>query len=315
MIRPINPTDLPILLSLKNKLSSNEAYVKDSLGTFESTPSSSMSIFLKQWVSPPLKHKQRCWVWVDGMGIRGLVSIRSRYGSSAWEINHLLLTRDSREDICCDLLGMLGNCGMELGAKKVFLRLSTSSPLVDAARHAGFLTYLCEHLYQMKSGTSIKKSRQKSHPRYTIHPWERSDEYRLFQLYNATFPPPVRAIEGMTFKEWQEARGKLACQQWKKQFVCESEGNLAAQFQLTTEENAGQFEVVVRPGEDLGEILRYILIYLQDYHPIRCLVPEFDGALAEILRRYSFEPMTSYSVLARPLTIQVKDPSLMPINV
>ena len=314
MIRPLNPTYLPILLSLKSRLSPNEAHTRNSLGALEITSSSSMRAFLKQWVSPRLKHKQCCWVWTSGIGIQGLISMRRHHESSTWEINHLLLARDGSEDTCYDFLSMLGNYGKELEITRILLRLSTDSSLVEVAQHAGFSTYLSEHLYQVSNGARVYATAEKP-LRYTVRPCEISDEYHIFEIYNLTFPTPVRAIEGMTFKEWQEVRGKLSCQQWKRQFICESEGSLAAQFRLATEQKVGQFEAMIRPEEDHDEILNHIMSHLQDYHYIRCLVPECHRTLAMTLERYGFEPLASYSTLVRSFTVPVKEPSLVPINV
>ncbi|MCD6358344.1 MAG: hypothetical protein J7L90_00045 [Dehalococcoidia bacterium] len=310
MIRPLNPTYLPALLAPRSKLSPNEVHTRSDLGTLKLTASSSMSNFLKQWLSPSLRHTQRCWVWTEATGIQGLICIKKHRWSCTWTINHLLLSENAREDTCYNFLCMLGNYGREQEINKILLRLPSDSPLIEIAQQAGFSTYLREQLYQTNDNIKINRNAEKSR-HYTIRPWETNDEYTIFRIYNQIFPAHIRAIEGMTFREWREVRGTLACYQWKRQFCCEREGSLTALFGIASEQEVGQFEMMMLPGEACAEILSHILTCFQSYHHMRCLVPECDGTQARTLKRYGFEPTMSYSVLTRSFTLPVKDASLV----
>ncbi len=312
MIRLLSPIDLPQLTSLRSMLSCDEACTRDILNASEPTMTA-MGVFFGQWVNLRLKQKQQSWICTGKQGLQGFVSVRGRNESFTWEIDHLLLSRSNDSGICHDLLQAVSHDSRNWAARRIFLRLAADSPLLDNVCQVGFTPYLRECLYQLNTRWMANKTEKPA--RLTVRPLHKVDEYQLFELYNAVFPAAVRCIEGVTFGEWREVRGSLACQQWKRQLICENKGDIVAQLKTTHRGKVGQFEVMISPGEDMEEILQHVMVCLSRCSIIRCLVPAHDSALIETLQRHGFVPMVEYDVFANLSAIRVHKPALAPVHI
>jgi hypothetical protein len=309
MIRHLNPADIPVLI-FKGRLFCNQARTKNSLDKEDTSPLTT-AVFLEQWLIP---NSGRCsWVYTSGMSIRSLVSARYRGGRAVWEIDHLALRNEYEESTCLDPLRKLDADGRELGVKRAFLRLPIDSPLADAVRRAGFHPYLSESLFQLQ-GRAVDSRVRESTSGGTLRHEERGDEYRIFELYSAAVPPSVRAIEGASFGEWQKGRERPGAKWRRTEFVCEREGDLVAWLGLATKGEVGQLEVMARRGEELEWMVEYGLTSLGDCHRTYCLVPEFQGKLAKILKNRGGKEKNKYLVLVKQLAIPVREPSLMPVG-
>ena len=312
MIRLLSPVDLPQLISIQSMLAYDEAHTSDNLGGPQHI-ATAMGVFLGQWVSLNLRQKQQSWVCTGENGLQGFVSVRSHNESFSWEIDHLLLKRNDSNSICSDLLHAVVSDLRRSAAHRIFLRLAADSPLIEPAQRVGFTPYLRECLYQLNTMWTAHKTGTKSWQ--NIRPLNKKDEYHLFELYNVAFPATVRCIEGVTFTEWREVRGSLACPQWKSQFVAEDNGNIIAQCNIASRGNIGQFEVIIHPDADVEEIIGYAGAYLSNYPTIRCLVPQHDSILASSLAGHGFVPVAEYDALANLSAIRVQEEALLPIRI
>jgi len=302
MIRPFLPTDL-IAVLFQERLLYNTAKTKGSI-VREETRFFNLTTLLGQWLNP--QGRRFIWVWAKGLRIRGLASARKRSSPYTWEVDRLLL--DERDCECCiSLLEKLSVAGGESGVEKVFLRLLTESPLVDAAREVGFTPYITESLYKWEREEG-KLVSCKSTPSCSPRRKQQGDDYRLFELYKACIPAPVQRIAGMTFQEWQKAKEKSATEEW----VFEKEGNLAGWLQVNARGDTGQFEVMASSEEELEQIFEYGLMSLEGCRHLFCLTPGFQGNLIRLLRDYGFIETERYCALIKELTVKAKEPRLVP---
>ncbi|HJX70189.1 MAG TPA: hypothetical protein VJ441_03750 [Dehalococcoidia bacterium] len=302
MIRPFLPIDLIDIL-LQGKSLSNRAKTKGNISRQERRFLTSATL-LGQWLNP--QGRRSIWVWAKGLRLRGLASARNRSSTSAWEVDRLLLSEDD-EECCLSLLERLSLVGEESGVEKVFLRLPEESPLVDAAKEAGFISYITESLYGWERG---KAAGYEGTPAYSPRRKQVGDDYRLFELYEACVPAPIRRVEGMTFKEWQEAKERSARKEW----VFEKEGSLIGWLRVETSGDIGQFEVMASGEEELEKLVEYSLMFLNGCRYLFCLVPEFQGELARLLQGHSFRQIERYSALVKELTVRAGEPCLMPLG-
>jgi hypothetical protein len=197
--------------------------------------------------------------------------------------------------------------GGKSGVKKVFLRLPEESPLVDAAKKTGFVPYITESLYGLEKG---KAAGYESTPSCSPRRKQVRDDYRLFELYEACVPAPIRRVEGMTFKEWQEAKDRRA----KKEWVFEEEGSLIGWLRVETTGDIGQFEVMASSQGELEKLVEYSLMSLDGCRYLFCLTPEFQGELAQLLQGRGFRQIERYSTLVKELTVRASEPCLVPLG-
>jgi hypothetical protein len=223
-----------------------------------------------------------------------------------------LLLDEQDEECCFSLLEMLSDAAEELEVEKIFLRLSAESPLLNAAKDAGFSPYVTEHLYRFENekGKTINgKHEVPALLRYK----KSSHEYGLFQLYRACVPTPVRCVEGMTFKEWQETKDKDAGK-LEREWVYEKEDSFVGWLRLSITGGSGHFEIMARADGELEQLVEYSLESLRSYRYLFCLTPEFQQELKHLLESRGFVEVARYSALVKELVIRAQQPCFMPMN-
>lgn len=303
MIRPLHLTDVAVLLLFLGKSPVNEARARGRLSYKEKASPLAVPALMSGLISRDRRHSL---VYAHRGLIRGLVYLRRCGGPSVWEIEHLLLA-PGHEKLCVDLLEMLGSARDEIGVERLFLRLDSSSPLVDTARQAGFSHYLTEILYCLE-GTSPSGPPELLP---TLRPRSSADEYKLFRLFTTAVPIQVRSVEGMTFQEWKHSGDRAAT----KEFVVENRNEISAWLRIRFEGVAGQFDIVTTlETTELGQLVSYCLSILRGRYPIYCLVPEFQPQLQRILKERGFHRVAEYSCLSKQLAVRAREPQLVPIR-
>jgi len=303
MIRVLHLTDTPVLLLFLGRSPVNEARMRDRLATREVELLAAAPLLKGCLISDD---KQCSFVCVHRGFIEALVSLRSCRGPGAWMVERLLLS-PGREALCFDLLERLAFAGGKLKAERLFLRLDSSSPVVEMAKQAGFNHYLTEYLYCLEGG----RQNEPTESRLILRPKSSADEHSLFRLYSAAAPHQVRCAEGMTLQEWSQSRDRDAT----RELVLEKGGEVSAWLRIRMGRIAGRFEIVGESGaEELGELVDYSLAALRGRHPVYCLVPEFQQQLRRILEERGFYQAVAYACLSKQLAVRVHEPQLVPLR-
>lgn len=301
MIRSLHLTDVAALLLFLSNSPVNEARTRDK-------PSSKRGELL--WAAPLLRscllsESKHCSLGYFQQGfIKGLVCLRRCRGPSAWVVQ-LLLLAPRQEQVCVELLEKLGFAGDHVKAERIFLRLDSSSPVVDMAKQAGFVHYLTEFLYRLDD------LRQVEAPQLGLRPKSSADEHGLFRLYSAATPLQVRRAEGMTLQEWSQSRDSDAT----RELVWEKGGEISAWLRLGLGGAGRRFTILTELGADeLGQLLNYSLAALKGRRPVYCLATEHQAQLRRVLEEQGFYQVGEYACLYKQLAVRVTEPQLVPLH-
>ena len=294
--RPL-PTDFVALITHDGRVYPNEAKTWDRMGADASGPHP-LGTALEQWLS--FATGKHTWVSVRGATIRGLVSARRRAKRSAWEVDCLISADEDRSVAGSLLERMAADIGRQ-GAERVFLRVAAESPAVEIARSAGFFAYARETLYRADDPFPVDD------PGLLLRPTTKADAFGIYQLYNAVTPANVRAIEGLTFREWQAAR-----EPWggsPTDVVLEEDGLITGWLRFLRA-NGGRFALLVHPGRrDPEAFLQAALTRLKGSQPLFCLAPAHGYPPSGQLRRLGFVAAGEYTTMAKRLARHAEEPA------
>ena len=251
---------------------------------------------------------ERYSVSTQGMRLRALASGMARSGPRAWEVQRLSLSTETLED-GVELLERLSVMAGQQGAERVFLRLATSSPVVNVARQAGFLPFSREALYGLNTPLS-------SMPTSTtfIRPSMSFDEYGVFRLYCACTPTKVKSAYGLTFDEWRDARESPGVNE--RQGMYESQGSPRGWVRVTFHKRvASHMEVMLHPDEK-SEVWEGLVTWgLQQGSaglPFIAPVNEYQQPLASILEDRGFAFIQEYHLMVKSIAVRVNQSALAP---
>jgi len=303
MIRPLRITDIAGLPSFMGRPPVNEARTRDSFvsGSDTAAPIGSM---LMSCLVPSSRH--RSLVYTRRGQIEGLACLRQLSGHTAWEVERLLLA-PGHEEFCVDLMERLGAAGDEVGIERLFLRLDSSSRVVDMARQAGFGQYQTEILHR------CDEPRQPATPALSrsLRPRSSADEHRLFRLYSSAVPVQVRAAEGMTFREWKHSRNRRG----DAEYVVEQADDLSSWLWIKHRAASGQLALMSKAdASELRDLVEYALSVLRGKRPVFCLVPDSEVELMTVLADEGFGRVAEYSCLSKQLALRVREPRWVPLQ-
>jgi hypothetical protein len=302
MIRSFMPLDVFDLL-VAGKALSNKAKTKDGVGKKDAR-FGDLANMVGGWFNP--QSRPCVWVYTEGLSLKGLASARDRFSSHAWEINRLLVP-DQDPKYCLKLLEHVSRVGGQLEIGRIFLRLPADSPLLKAAQETGFLRYSSEHLYWRRNADGAGDGRG-SQPGSLPRRKKAEDDYRLFDLYHRCVPPHVRRVEGMSYREWQCNRDRSLGQEW----IFEKGGDLVGWVSIHSGRDWGQLGVLAVTKDEMQIALEYGLASVGDCHQTYCLVPDFEGALLQLLEDRGFSRVMTHSVLAKEMLVRMVEPCVMP---
>jgi hypothetical protein len=292
------PTDIVALVSFDGHVYPNEAHPFDRLGIVQTARP--LERALEQWFS--FATGKNTWVSVRGATILGLISARPRAKRSVWEVEVLINASDD-ESVALALFSRMTAGVIRQGAERVFLRLGSDSAIRETARAAGFFRYGSEILYKREARHWRPSGSDIAHPEALegLRSRAKSDAFGIYELYRRVAPATVRAIEGLTFREWQAAQEKWGgrC----SDLLLEEDGLITAWVRVMPGNTGRIHALVERPPYD--SLLGAGLDILQD-RDVFCLAPDYNVELASALDRFSFEPVATYLSLAKRLTKPVE---------
>ena len=252
----------------------------------------------------PRTRGPRTWVLRQGQRISGLASCRPRSGVVSWEID-LLCVEPNGYGRLPELLDALCHSAATRGGGRVFLRLASEDPVIDAARLGGFSPALSEVLYVRHPQPGEDRDRTAGDDGVaTLRRKSPADDYNLFRLYNASTPVDIRAATGMTFDQWKSSKEPLPGHH--RQLVAD-DGGVQGWMSTGRMGRAGLLAADIQPGrEDLLPVMaERALRTLRGADPIFSLVPEHQVALRRTLESAAFSPEAEFVTMDRSMKARV----------
>ena len=305
MIRSLNPIDLLPLLLSPGTLPPNQGIAYGGLS--ERSPTSPEAL-LEHWL--PLKTRRHTWVFLERGRIVGLVSLRNCGHPAAWQIDCL----QSDGEQCLALLDRVSAAASSGHVRKLFLRLLSDSPLIHQARRSGFSPYKADYVYRI-TPDSVQAALPDSQ-RYALRPASKGDDYRLFGLYTAVVPAPVRTAEGMTLTEWRETRDRPAWPEQHREFVLGTRETIVGWLAVNSFRGSGCFCILCHDsdGESLELLLKCAVRSLRTKSPIFCVACAFQERLLTLLEDLGSDRIAECFSLIKEPTVKATEPRFMPIR-
>ncbi|MCL4534536.1 MAG: hypothetical protein M1370_05165 [Bacteroidetes bacterium] len=314
MIRVLRPTDFGAFLALRRTLLPNQALTKTNPEPLSPTL---FSFVRDAMLVPPLRHS---WIEVRDGFPQGLVSAKARPGTDMWDVDQLIVP-DSPEnggDGGLALLAKVCETALQEGIHRVFLRVAAESPVMAAARRAGFCHYTTEYVYRL---SATPRDGEWLPP--GLRPRRRADHQALFHLYSTCVPAGVRSVEGMTLQEWRWNDGWGIRQAgWigkrlrnRQDFVLDEDGELTAWLRISRRHRTLELLCLPEWQGQLQDMVRFGVLVLGDWQPITCPVRAYQTALCLPLEKLGFKLLGEHALLARSLLARVTQPKLMPVGI
>lgn len=305
MIRTLYPIDLLPLLLSSGRMPPNQGVDYDRISKRSAT---SPQALLQHWL--PLKTRRHTWVCLERGRIIGLVSLRDCGHPAAWQID-CLRTEGER---CLELLDRASAAASQQRVRKLFLRLLSDSPLIHQARRSGFSPYKADYVYRV-TADRMQATTTDSH-RYGLRRAFKNDDYRLFGLYTAVVPAPVRVAEGMTLTEWQETRDRPAWPEQHREFVLGTRESIVGWLSVKSFRGSGCFWTLCHESDDesLDLLMKCAIRSLRAKSPIFCVAYAFQERLLRLLEDLGFEQIAECSSLMKEVTVKATQPHFMPIR-
>jgi hypothetical protein len=173
-------------------------------------------------------------------------------------------------------------------------RVLAGDPVGNELSRAGLHPAHAETLYRGQgSGARIDPPRG-------IRPREGEDEHGIFRLYSACTPAEVRALEGMTLKQWSASRwdgpGRA------DEYVLESGHRITGWLRVIALSTATDLSIMVHPecpDQDAAALTNLGLALAPEGSPVVTLIPDYQPAVGRAAGRAGLTIEDEFVVHAR----------------
>ena len=294
MIRPLQPLDIALYALFGGPDNGNRAYT---LGRVSGEAHPRLSKLGALRASVSLRRRRvSAWVWTRGYRVMGIAAARPRSGPLAWELSHLALASD-RGPSWTELLDRACRGVARGGGERVFLRLRSEDPLVDAAAVCGFVPCFHESLYKGKP--PVTRSTQQIGLRARVP----ADDYNLFRLFNAATPSKARLVAAVTFEQWrsaQEPSGRRS-----REYVYEGQGQVRGWVRAIQRGRAIQLTTMVHPEDEanFSALIDGVLLTTSGPSTVYCLVQDHHVLLQRLLSQRGYQEVREYATLVKSVGV------------
>lgn len=287
---------------------------------------SSGSVWLRQnatlWKQALTQRQDRIMLgWWNGLRLGGLISARTRAGCRVWEVDHLYLPVDGLkmpasyngsaltfDGNSLELLERLILTAGWRSAERIFLRLPTDSSVIDLARRTGFFPCYEESLFE---GVVSQLPGDGEVLPLNLRSLLPSDEYALFQLFNAATPSPVRVALGLTFDQWRDAREVQGRD--GPEWVTESNGRITSWLKVPSANQREPGKLLVHP--DHSNLLPGLLkLAHNSLGTQRWLLRDYQELIAGHLQDRGLHPTARYTMLIKTVAVPAMSPGMAQVG-
>ncbi len=247
----------------------------------------------------------------------GLAQMRIRPGRPERDVVFMSPTLDAGNGshaVWQRLLAYLCVQTADQGSLRIYARLPLNSEELQVFKHVGFIEYGQLDIYQLNQSFS----RVDVTTSFQLRPQQSSDGWGLQKLYAGLTPRAVQNVEGLGQGQWDLTRHRWVEQGRRNGYVWEVNGELLGALHIRTGKCGYWIRTMLHPdaSEEAEALCRAALklttakLHLPVYFSFR----QYEAGWRPILPDLGFEPLTSQTLVVKPMTIRVRDktPTLIP---
>jgi hypothetical protein len=198
----------------------------------------------------------------------------------------------------------------ERGSFRLYAGLPTDSEECHIFKNVGFLAYCQEDIYQLDpefEQTSPESAIQ-------LRPQQPSDGWGLQKLYATLTPRSVQNAEGLAQGQWALARHRWGELGRRAGYVWEEEGELLGALHIRAGKRGYWVRTLLHPDAiDRAEALTNAALQLtankNPDRPVYFALRQYEVGWHSILTDMGFEPLTTQTLMVKPMTVRVQDSS------
>jgi hypothetical protein len=200
------------------------------------------------------------------------------------------------------------------GSMRIYARLPLQSEEAQVFKNVGFMEYCAEEIFQLTSDTH----RHSLDPKLKLRPQQASDGWGLQKLYASLTPRSVQNAEGLAQGQWELPAYRWGEQGRRSGYVWEVRGDLMGAVQVRLGKRGYWLRTLLHPNAmEHAEALARAALKLtlgKPKLPVYFAVRQYESGWPHILPTLGFTPLTSQMLLAKPMTVRVREmtPSLLP---
>lgn len=295
MIRPLQPLDIVRYALLAGRGTGNRAFTLDSLG--RGIPDRVSPMTIPALNLSMLARSTEAVAWTEDRRVLSIGAARPRSGPRTWEVSHLLLGRGVLDPV--DLLAVLTQQIARQGGERIFIRLISDDPLVDAVQAVGFLLSSRETLYR----TRRQDRAAGPAPRRKID----ADEFAIYQLYTASTPMETRLWTGVTFDQWAMARERTLGR--SREFVLDGGKGIEGWLKTVRRLRSSSATLMVRDDDEstAAGLIDFAMASLPRFADVLWPVSEHQTAVQPVLRRRGSNVDSEYVTLVKSMVTPALD--------
>ncbi len=290
-VRALRLTDVPALLTHDSGACPNQAVTFARCARAGDVQKSDWGRLAASLLTP---QGRQFWISRAGWSLVGLTTVRPRSGRAAWEIDKLICRPDSDAHLL-DLLDRAVASAGAKGAGRLFLRLSTRSPALDAARRHGFVVVTEEARYHGNGSIDAQAPPPPAARRRT-----HGDDLALFRLYTQSVPQEVRWHTALSPAEWRAAAEPLGRSggEW---VIASDSDSLPAALVRHCHDQSGARVALLTDGTPHNARRAVAFALTCAAGPLDLLLPAHAVSEAAAAEAAGLEPVERFLLLVRPI--------------
>jgi len=255
-----------------------------------------------------------CWVSGPTLQPNAVARMGRVGGPLIWQIKSLYAPGSAKFEFG-EILGLLAREAAALGAIHVNCRVAEESPILEAARLAGFVQSRLEFLYRLPAGEGPGDGSVRSAAtNLGLRPRLSSDDVAIFRLYSASTPVEVRTHSGMTFDEWTS--GIETHSGGVQEYLQEVDGRIDAWIRVFDSDATRYFEIMVHPDSHEGVLpLLECVVAGSSSTTVMTVVPEYAISTIAALELKGFLGSGTFHSLVRTMAKRVKQPAAAVVTI
>lgn len=261
------------------------------------------------WDRLRFRRKSGAWVSLDNEGINGLVSARACTGPTAWMIDHIV-TVSSQQNPCSDLLEAAAIHAGRHHAQRLLLNIPDDWHFERVVRSSGFFHCMRVLLCTLQGRSPLLSIA----PENGFRPRTYADDHSLFQLYNATTTANTRVGMGLTFEQWKDSQEPPGRGTHELTIGRPGQTNVWLRIEQHKSWASARLSIHPNSSQNLLPIVAFVLKETGSRN-IWWEIPEEQESVRLLLERVGFEVTGAYHVMAKHLTVPIKEPAMTPIAV